>query len=57
MCEADGGWAAHFSSFCSALGFSRFDGESTLLLTAANASRWAKECAQQKQGESLWEKN
>ena len=23
----------------------------------ANANRWAKECAQQKQGESLWEKN
>jgi hypothetical protein len=38
---ADGGYAARFLAFFMALGFSRFDGESTLLPTAANASRWA----------------
>ena len=41
MRAADGGYAARFSSFFVALGFSRFDGESTLPPTAANAHRWA----------------
>jgi hypothetical protein len=41
MRAADGGYAARFSSFFVALGFSRFEGESTLPPTAANASRWA----------------
>ncbi len=36
---ADGGESARFSSFFVALGFSRFDGESTLPPTAANANR------------------
>lgn len=34
---ADGGYAPRFLSICLALGFSRFDGESTLPPTAANA--------------------
>ena len=38
---ADGGYAPRFLSICLALGFSRFDGESTLPPTAANANRWA----------------
>jgi hypothetical protein len=38
---ADGGYAARFLSISVALGFSRFDGESTLPPTAANASRSA----------------
>ena len=38
---ADGGYAARFLGFFLALGFFRFDGESTLPPTAANASRWA----------------
>ena len=38
---ADGGYAPRFLSFFVALGFFRFDGESTLPPTAANASRWA----------------
>jgi hypothetical protein len=41
MRAADGGYAARFLSFFAALGFFRFDGESTLLPTAANAHRWA----------------
>ena len=36
---ADGGYAARFWSIFLALGFSRFDGESTLPPTAANANR------------------
>ena len=40
MRAADGGYAARFLSFFLALGFFRFDGESTLPPTAANASRW-----------------
>ena len=36
---ADGGYAARFLAFFVALGFSRFDGESTLPPTAANADR------------------
>jgi len=39
MHAADGGWAARFLVFFVALGFRRFDSESTLLPTAANASR------------------
>ena len=39
MRAADGGWAARFLVFFVALGFRRFDSESTLLPTAANASR------------------
>ncbi len=38
---ADGGYAPRFLSIFLALGFSRFDGESTLPLTAGNAPRWA----------------
>ena len=38
---ADGWYAARFLGIFLALGFSRFDGESTLPPTAANASRWA----------------
>ena len=38
---ADGGYAARFLSVFLALSFSRFEGESTLPPTAANASRWA----------------
>jgi len=41
MRAADGGWAARFLSLFMALNFFRFGGESTLLPTAANASRWA----------------
>jgi hypothetical protein len=37
---ADGGWAARFLTCFAALGFSRFDRESVLLPTAANAGRW-----------------
>ena len=37
---ADGGESARFLGMFLALGFSRFDGESTLRPTAANASRW-----------------
>jgi hypothetical protein len=36
---ADGGWAARFSGLLAALGISRFEGESTLPPTAANADR------------------
>jgi hypothetical protein len=36
---ADGGYAPRFLGMFLALSFSRFDGESTLLPTAANASR------------------
>jgi hypothetical protein len=39
MRAADGGWAARFSSIFIALSFLRFDSESTLPPTAANASR------------------
>jgi hypothetical protein len=42
MRAADGGWAARFLGICLALDFFRFDGESTLPPTAANASRWAQ---------------
>jgi len=38
---ADGGYAARFLDIFAASGVSRFDGESTLPPTAANASRWA----------------
>jgi hypothetical protein len=38
---ADGGYAARFLGIFVALGVFRFDGESTLPPTAANASRWA----------------
>jgi hypothetical protein len=38
---ADGGYAARFLSLFLALSFFRFDGESTLPPTAANADRWA----------------
>jgi len=41
MRAADGGWAARFSSVFVVLGFLRFDRESTLQPTAANAYRWA----------------
>jgi hypothetical protein len=41
MRAADGGYAARFLSIFVALGVSRFDGESTLPPTAANANRWA----------------
>jgi len=37
---ADGGYAARFLSVFLVLGLSRFDGESTLPPTAANADRW-----------------
>ncbi len=37
--EADGGYAPRFFGIFLALGFSRFDGESTLLPTAANTHR------------------
>jgi len=40
---ADGGYVARFSSFFAAWAFLRFDGESTLPPTAANAHRWAAE--------------
>ena len=36
---ADGGYAARFLAFFVVLGFSRFEGDSTLPPTAANASR------------------
>ena len=38
---ADGGYAARFLGIFLALGFSRFDKESPLPPTAANADRWA----------------
>ena len=38
---ADGGYAPRFLGIFVALSFSRFDGESTLPPTAANAGRWA----------------
>ena len=38
---ADGGYAARFLGFFLALSFFRFEGESTLPPTAANAHRWA----------------
>lgn len=38
---ADGGYAPRFSAFFGALSFVRFEGESTLPPTAANAHRWA----------------
>ena len=38
---ADGGYAARFLNVFLALGFFRFEGESILPSTAANASRWA----------------
>jgi hypothetical protein len=41
MRAADGGYAPHFLSMFLALGVSRFEGESTLPPTAANADRWA----------------
>jgi hypothetical protein len=41
MRAADGGYAARFLGIYLAFGFSRFDGESTLPPTAANAPRWA----------------
>ena len=44
MRAADGGYAPRFLSFFAALSFFRFDGESTLPPTAANASRWALRC-------------
>jgi len=37
--EADGGYVPRFFGFCLALGFVRFDGESALPPTAANAHR------------------
>ena len=37
---ADGGYAARFLGILAALSFSRFDGDSTLLPQAGNASRW-----------------
>jgi len=40
---ADGGYAPRFLSLFLALSFFRFDGESTLPPTAANADRWAEE--------------
>jgi len=39
MRAADGGYATRFLAFFVALGCSRFDGESTLPPTAANADR------------------
>jgi hypothetical protein len=41
MRAADGGYAPRFLRIFVALSFSRFEGESTLPPTAANASRWA----------------
>jgi hypothetical protein len=41
MRAADGGYAARFLGICLALSYSRFDSESTLPPTAANADRWA----------------
>jgi len=41
MRAADGGYAARFLSVFLASSLFRFDGESTLPPTAANASRWA----------------
>ena len=41
MRAADGGWAARFSAFFVALSLFRFDSESQLQPTAANANRWA----------------
>jgi hypothetical protein len=41
MRAADGGYAPRFLSMFLALSFSRFEGESTLPPTAANARRWA----------------
>ena len=38
---ADGGYAARFLGFFAALSFFRFDTESPLPPTAANAPRWA----------------
>jgi len=38
---ADGGYAARFLDIFVTLGFFRFDGESTLPPTEANANRWA----------------
>ena len=40
MRAADGGYAPRFLGIFPALGFFRFDGESTLPPTAANAPRW-----------------
>jgi hypothetical protein len=42
MRAADGGYAPRFLSVFAALGFSRFEGESSLPPTAANAPRWAE---------------
>jgi hypothetical protein len=39
MRAADGGYAPRFQAFFAALSLPRFEGESTLPLTAANASR------------------
>jgi hypothetical protein len=41
MRAADLGYAPRFLAFFAALGFSRFDSDSTLPPQAANASRWA----------------
>ena len=41
MRATDGGYAPRFLGIFLTLGFSRFEGESTLPPTAANASRWA----------------
>ena len=40
MRAADGGYAPRFLSVCVAMGFPRFESESTLPPTAANARRW-----------------
>jgi hypothetical protein len=41
MRATDGGYAARFSGIFLALSFFRFDSESALQPTAANAHRWA----------------
>ena len=43
MILPDGWESARFQALCVALGFSRFEGESTLPPQAGNASRWAQE--------------
>ena len=55
MRAADGGYAPRFLGFFLALGFSRYEGASTLPPTAANARRWAA-CVNKKQGRkiNLW---
>jgi hypothetical protein len=51
---ADGGYAARFLSIFVALSFFRFDSESPLPPTAANADRWAARAIYEQKSGVFW---